>query len=171
MYERCLQIRRKVLGPAHPKVAATLNNLGNLLLMTDDFKEARAMHEQALLIRQAALGPDHPDVGQSMSGLGIALKSLGDYSGARKYYEQALEIQEKVLGPTHRRVALGYYNLAGVVALQGNREEALDLLHQAVERGFVNKAIYEDSDFQSLRGDPRFEAEVARVRQQLETGE
>ena len=171
MYERCLLIRRKVLGPAHPRVAETLNNLGNLLMDTREFPEARAMLEQALVIRRAALGPEHADVGQSLNNLGIVLKSMGDYRGAREYYEQALKIQENALGPTHRRVALGYYNLAGVVALQGNRQEALDLVHQAVERGFVDKAIYDDTDFLSLRGDPLFEAEVKRVRQQLETGE
>ncbi|MBD3869283.1 MAG: serine/threonine protein kinase [Acidobacteria bacterium] len=168
LYERCLLIRRKVLGPAHPRVAETLNNLGNLLMATEDFSEAKAMHEQALVIRRAALGSNHADVGQSLNNLGIVLKSMGDYTGAREYYEQALKIQENALGPTHRRVALGYYNLAGVVALQGERQEALDLVRQAVERGFVNKAIYDDSDFRSLRGDPGFEAEVDKVRQRLE---
>ncbi len=167
LYERCLRIRKKVFGPDHPRVAETLNNLGNLLLVTEDFNGALVLHQRALVIRRAALGPDHADVGQSLLNLGIVLKSRGDLAGARDYYEQALLVLEQALGHDHRRVAIGYYNLAGLAAMQGDRQEALELVHQAIERGFVNKAILDDPDFRSLEGDPRFEEMVDQVRQLL----
>ena len=57
------------------------------------------------------------------------------------------------------------YNVACAHALLGERERALELLDRAVRHGRGNLGwIEHDTDFASLRGDPRFEAIVGRLR-------
>jgi adenylate cyclase len=57
------------------------------------------------------------------------------------------------------------YNVACAHALLGEHERALELLDRAVRHGRGNLGwIEHDTDFASLRGDPRFEAIVERLR-------
>ena len=59
------------LGPDHPDVATSLNNLGLVPKEGQgDLAGARAHLERALKIREATLGPEHPDVAQSLNNLG-----------------------------------------------------------------------------------------------------
>jgi len=58
------------------------------------------------------------------------------------------------------------YNVACAQALLGERDRALELLDRAVRHGRGNLGwIEHDTDFASLRGDPRFEAIVGRLRE------
>jgi adenylate cyclase len=58
------------------------------------------------------------------------------------------------------------YNVACAHALLGERDRALELLDRAVRNGRGNLGwIEHDTDFASLRGDPRFEAIVGRLRE------
>ena len=56
------------------------------------------------------------------------------------------------------------YNVACVNALQGQAEKALDCLEAAVKHGFAHKAwIENDSDLQTLRSLPRYEALLQKL--------
>ena len=167
LYERSLAIRERVLGPDHPDVATSLNNLGNILGASHDYAGARRLHERALAIRRSRLGPAHRETAQSLNNIAITLKSEGRLAEARPLVEQAIATWEAALGPKHASVALGYYNLASLVALQGDRKGALALLRQSLDRGFASKAIFDDPDVASLRGEPEFEEVVAEVRARL----
>ena len=58
------------------------------------------------------------------------------------------------------------YNLACVAALRGDRRQALDWLARAVDHGLKDADhMAKDDDLKSLRGDPAFEALVARARE------
>ena len=60
------------------------------------------------------------------------------------------------------------YDLACLSALRSESERALDWLRQAVGSGYTNAdQMMEDSDLESLRGDPEFEAIVAEVKQRI----
>jgi hypothetical protein len=61
----------------------------------------------------------------------------------------------------HIYLGLLLSELASVAALQNNRESALDLLAQAVERGWSDDALRDNPHFASLHGDPGFERIVA----------
>ena len=124
LYERALKIREKALGPDHPDVATSLNNLAVLLHVQGDYTAARPLYERALKIKEQALGPDHPDLALSLNNLAALLKVQGDYTAllfkvrgydyaaARALYERALKIREKALGPDHPLVATSLNNLA-----------------------------------------------------------
>src|SRR5262249_10950562 len=50
LFERALAIREKTLGPDHPEIAQSLNNLAVLLKNQGDLSGARALVERALAI-------------------------------------------------------------------------------------------------------------------------
>jgi tetratricopeptide (TPR) repeat protein len=61
--------------------------------------------------------------------------------------------------------AMGFYNLAGVYALLGRPEEALEALERDFELGDRDWAYLEsDAWFESLRRDPRFRDLVDRMK-------
>src|SRR5579863_7225205 len=58
LYKRALAVQEKSLGPAHPDVAATLNNLA--VIYQDEYLDAQAepLYEQALAIWEKIPGAD-----------------------------------------------------------------------------------------------------------------
>jgi hypothetical protein len=64
------------LGPVHPDLANTLNNLGVVCDHADRVDEAEYCYRKAYAITQAALEPDHPFVATSR-------KNLEDFCAAR----------------------------------------------------------------------------------------
>ena len=62
LYERALAIRERVLGPDHPEVAGTLNNLGNAWRDLGQPGRARELYVRAYGILQRAFPTGHPDL-------------------------------------------------------------------------------------------------------------
>ena len=61
LYRRALAIREKALGPDHPDVATSLNNLALLLQKKGNYAAAEPLCRRALAIYEKALGTNHPD--------------------------------------------------------------------------------------------------------------
>jgi len=55
-----LEIREEILGPKHPKVASSLNDVAELCHKVQRNKEAERLYQRALQIREEVFGPDHP---------------------------------------------------------------------------------------------------------------
>ena len=49
-------MREKALGPEHPDVATSLNNLGSAYYATGEFARAAPLWERSLTIQEKALG-------------------------------------------------------------------------------------------------------------------
>ncbi|CAN0225770.1 unnamed protein product, partial [Ectocarpus sp. 12 AP-2014] len=62
LFRRAQAIREKMLGPDHPKVAASLNSLAGLLTIQCRYKEAEGLYERAAAILEVALRPEHPNL-------------------------------------------------------------------------------------------------------------
>jgi len=62
-----LAIREKALGPDHPDVAASLNNLALVFSRQGRAQEAEGLLLRALAIQEKAFGPDHPNVAANRS--------------------------------------------------------------------------------------------------------
>ena len=131
-YERALEIVERVLGPAHPQTALSLNNLAALLESQGAYEQARPLSERALAIYEQLLGPAHPDTAQSLNNLAGLHRSQGAYEQARPLSERALAIREEVLGPAHPQTAGSLNNLAGLHQDQGAYEQARPLLERAL---------------------------------------
>jgi tetratricopeptide (TPR) repeat protein/predicted Ser/Thr protein kinase len=131
-HRRALAIREKLLGPEHPQVAGSLNNLGDTLDDQGKHDEAVPYYRRALAIREATFGPEHPEVGASLNNLGDALAGAGHHEEALEAFGRALAIWEKTLGAAHPKTADLLDNIGSSLAAQGKFEEALGYNQRAL---------------------------------------
>jgi tetratricopeptide (TPR) repeat protein len=121
---RAFIIREKVLGVEHPDVAASLNNLAELLRKQGKYIEAERLHQRALAIFEKSHGQVHPDVADSLDNFALVLSHNGKNADAEIHYRRALAIREKLFGPNHLDVADSRHNLAMWYFKQRNYDEA-----------------------------------------------
>jgi tetratricopeptide (TPR) repeat protein len=125
-YRRALALFEKTVGPEHPGFAATLANLGLLLVTAGGYAEAETVCRRALAIREKVFGLDHPDVGQSLNLLATVLYHRRMYREAEPLFQQSLAIHERALGQDHPEVALTLNNLARLHMREGNSDTAAE---------------------------------------------
>jgi tetratricopeptide (TPR) repeat protein/predicted Ser/Thr protein kinase len=145
-HEQALAIREQVLGPDHPEVAGSHNNLGSVSYWEGKHDEAREHYQRALAICEKALGPEHPSVAMSHNNLGSVAWSEGKFDEAREHHERALAIREQALGPDHPFVASSLSNL-GLVA---ESQEQFDEARRHHERALAIKEKVHGSEHPSL---------------------
>jgi tetratricopeptide (TPR) repeat protein len=63
-----LAILEKALGPDHPDVATSLNNMAELYHDQGRYTEAEPLYKCSLAIYEKALGPDHTLVATTLNG-------------------------------------------------------------------------------------------------------
>ena len=75
-YDRAVVVAKKALGvaeesvgPNHPDVATSLNNLALLYDTQGQYALAEPLYKRSLAIAEQSLGPDHPDVATSLNNL------------------------------------------------------------------------------------------------------
>ena len=100
LFKRCLAIREKALGPDHPDVGSSLNNLAGLYQRPGPLRRGRAALQARLAISEKALGPDHPDVGSSLNNLAELYRDQGRYAEAEPLYKRASPSARRRWGPT-----------------------------------------------------------------------
>ncbi|NJN73311.1 MAG: tetratricopeptide repeat protein [Limnothrix sp. RL_2_0] len=133
----CIALRTQ-LGSNFYNVA-----LGLGLQEKPNYELAIASYDKALEIK--------PDKHEAWNNRGIALNELGRNEEAIASFDKALEIK-----PDY---ANAYYNKACLFALQNKIETALELLTTAINLDPKYQEMAKtDSDFDSIREDPRFQA-------------
>jgi tetratricopeptide (TPR) repeat protein len=85
LHEQTLTARERVLGPDHPDILASRNNLAVAYQAAGRTEEAIGLDEQVLAARERVLGPDHPDTLTSRNNLAVAYQAAGRTEEARKY--------------------------------------------------------------------------------------
>lgn len=87
--KRSLAIREKALGPGHPDVATSLNNLASLYKTIGDYSRAEPLYKRSLAIKEKALGPDHPSVAGTKGNIGFLYLSQGKLDKAYEIFKTA----------------------------------------------------------------------------------
>jgi non-specific serine/threonine protein kinase/serine/threonine-protein kinase len=167
---QALEAQRRVIGPDHSDTLWSAHVLASNLRNEGGFLEAEKLDRQNLEIRRRTLGPEHASTLASMTTLAIDLDMQHRYAEGSNLYSEVLELQRRVLGPDHPDTANTKYNLACNAALTGHRDAAIEILNDALDHGLAPADIAnmsQDEDFQSLRGDPRFQAVITRARERL----
>ena len=82
-----------MLGPDHPHVATSLNNLAELYRIQGQSARAEPLYKRSLAIFEKALGPDHPDVATSLENLAVFYRETKRESEAEKLEKRAASIR------------------------------------------------------------------------------
>src|SRR5438067_723910 len=83
-------INQKEVGPDHPDVAVSLDNLGELYRMQGRYMEAEPLEKRALAVREKALDPGNEAVAKSLNNLALLYNAQGRHAEAEPLYERSL---------------------------------------------------------------------------------
>ena len=86
-------IRDRALGPDHPDVAGSLNNLASLYRAQGRYAQAEPLYQRSLAIVDKALGPDHPHVAANLENMAVLYRKTGRDKAAEDLEQSAAEIQ------------------------------------------------------------------------------
>jgi len=136
-------------------------NLGNLCRYALVLAYNKKSIEAFSIIEQAA----KDSLNNVFSKIALLLKF-----GLLKDREQVLQIMTPDFLKTCQRDAAFSYDIAIILALLGEKNEALDWLENAVNRGFINFPLLAEKDpwLADLRGDERFQKLMERVKYEWE---
>ena len=125
-----------------PEITDTYINLGILLYKYNREEEAEEMWRKAI--------KGNPQKAEAYGNLGNLLRKHNELIEAEEMYQMVIKID-----PLDKLV---YYNLACLESLRGNTDQAFAFLMQAINLDKDNcKWACEDSDFDNIRDDARFE--------------
>jgi tetratricopeptide (TPR) repeat protein len=157
-YQRALAISEKSLGPRHDDVAGSLLNLALVSRALGDHEEAGRLLTRAIAILEGTFGAQHPEVANLVLEMATLRATQGNDAEADRLYGDSLAVFAAATpGLDHPSVA---YSQACYWAVRGRPEEALHHLERSLELGY-SKPFFLNPDFDSLRGDPAYEAIVA----------
>jgi non-specific serine/threonine protein kinase/serine/threonine-protein kinase len=168
LQRQALNIQRRVFGPEDLRTLFATSRLAWTLQREGRLAEAENLQRSVLDIQRRVLGPENPGILFSLESKAIYISLQGHYNSAEKLFREAIKIASKTNEPSELGTA--WYAFACGAAVTGHRNEALEYLANAVDHGFAaSRWMNTDSDLQSLHSDPRFEALVAKARQNAST--
>jgi serine/threonine-protein kinase len=115
LLERALGIQERVHGPAHPRVASALNDLGSVALQQKRLDEAEGRFRRMLDIYRAVYGEGHYLPAVALSNLASVLTEKADYTNAERLYGEAIALFVRTQSPTHLNVGIGRVKLGRVL--------------------------------------------------------
>ena len=122
----------QALGPQHPALAESLNNLASLYKVRGDYPKAESLVQRALAINEKAWGPNHPAVGVSLNILATFYLERGNFPKAEPLFRRALDIREHASNPNQQEIAQTLSNLGTLFASKGDFVSAEQFYQRAV---------------------------------------
>jgi tetratricopeptide (TPR) repeat protein len=138
-YQLALELSELRLGPNHPDAATALNNLAQLLKVTNRLAEAEPLMRRALAIDEASYGNDHPNMAIRLNNLAGLLMDTNRLEEAEPLMRRTLAIDEAIYGNGHPKVARDLNNLAGLLQSTNRLAEAEPLMRLALA---IDEASY-----------------------------
>ncbi|MBI3597372.1 MAG: tetratricopeptide repeat protein [Nitrospirae bacterium] len=124
LFKKSIILLEKTVGPMHPDLAKSLNNLAELYRTQNRETEAEPIHQRILAIRERTLGPNHPDVAKSLHNLALIYHAQKRYAAAEALYRRAISIWEKTPPADSSELAMSLNNLAALYSAEGRYAEA-----------------------------------------------
>lgn len=127
-----LQLRRRTFSDRSAEVAASGDQLGELLRLEAEFARAEPLLRDSLAARRASLGPDDPAVIQSLGHLGRLYEDEGQFARAEASFREALGASERRFGPSSPETAGRLDDFATNQSDLGRESKAIELLRRAL---------------------------------------
>jgi tetratricopeptide (TPR) repeat protein len=152
----CEKIRRRALaldgelfGAHHPKVAADLNNLGDMQMDRAQYSSAEALYRQALAIDRVWYGDAHQKTGESFVGLATSLLEQKRYEEAGPEFERALAAIRASDGEQSFRFAAVLSLMGDMARVRKQLDQAANLYERAAE--ILRHAVGERNQFYAMQ--------------------
>ena len=75
--KKALKVAEEIVGPDHPDVAVSLNNLALLYKTQGHYAQAEPLYKRSLKIYEKALGPDHTTLARRLNNLALLYSNQG----------------------------------------------------------------------------------------------
>ena len=132
----------------NPKDAMVNTNLGYIAYLNGNYEEAAGYYKTAIQYHPYFSAP-HYDLGF------IYLSALPDYPEAEKYFRRYVQLK-----PSDSE---GWVLVACALSMQGELEQTLQWLEQALEKGYTHFEDLRSTSFlENVRADPRFASLLSR---------
>ncbi|MFC4314094.1 tetratricopeptide repeat protein [Steroidobacter flavus] len=129
-----LDMRRAQLGSQDPDVAASLNDLAELLHQRSEYVEADQRTREALDARRAVFGERSKEVAESLDQLAMGLLLQGEFGAAENAALEGLSVREQLFGPQSPEAADSLLTLASIANNgEGNFEKGEQLGQRAYD--------------------------------------
>ena len=146
LYEKSLEITRRLLTDDHVDTANCYNILATNLYFQGRYTVAQTLYEKAIEIKRRLLTENNVEIANSYNNLALTLNAQGRYAEAQRLYEKALEIDRRLLTEDDVGTATDYNNLGMNLCDQGKYAEAQPLYEKALE---IKRRLLSD-DHESL---------------------
>ena len=145
-------------------------NLAALYSDTGRLDEAEPLLLTALDADRRELGPDNPETLITMTALSTVYVKQKRYEEADRLRVEILSKRRRILGENHPYTLASLAGLGWLRALQGETDEALDLLRQAIEGGYTNWGHPGGilKQWTVFDGNPEYESIVADLRKSID---
>ncbi|MBI3849790.1 MAG: serine/threonine protein kinase [Verrucomicrobia bacterium] len=165
MYERALNLRKRVHGDQHLDVAVSLYFLADLRQRQRRYAEAESLFREALAIRRKLLDTNHPDVARSLHRLASVLagqdgaksaEAVTLYAEAERLTRELLETRRAASDNEPHEILRIMGRLRGILMRQGKYAEAESVIREAgtlrmqlpeVERTTIGGGLFDLSGF------------------------
>jgi eukaryotic-like serine/threonine-protein kinase len=167
LFRQLLEIKTRVLGPDNRSTLVTQAAFGDALFMETHYAEAEKITRETIERERRVLGPEHSDTLVAMNALALILAEEHKYPESEAIFLDTLARRTKVYSSQHPDVAETEYNLAGLYAREGKRDASFLHLDRSLEdtpKPDLYQSLATDSSYDSLHGDPRFAAFLARAK-------
>jgi tetratricopeptide (TPR) repeat protein len=132
LYEKALNLRRKLYGDDHPRVATTYLNMGTVYIGEGDYDQALACFNRAWAIWKKTIGENHPNSALTQLNMGQVYFQQGNYEEALAHYNKALKIHQQVSGENSFDAGDCYGNIGSIYLELGNYRGAIDFFNRSL---------------------------------------
>lgn len=121
---RALELRRRLQGENHPKVAKALDKLAQVYRKQRKFARAEPLFRLSLFIQEETLGRRHPDFIQTLNDLAELYYAEGMFTEAEPLFKFSLAAFEQALGSEHPHIADRLEGYASILRTLRRNEDA-----------------------------------------------
>jgi tetratricopeptide (TPR) repeat protein len=119
VFENAMITQKELLGEDHPRLAASIFNLGMIKRILHKHEEAMSHFQIALQIQFLSIQKHHPDTMNTQMEIGITKLEMSKIDEAMEEFKSLLQTQVEILGHIHPDVALTHHYM-GICHFKNN---------------------------------------------------